>query len=72
MATRDRTVVFVSTFAACLARAYDHIRMGAVCHTNINFFGSHCGISIGKWVVTLRPGGGYCSSGPSKLRPAKI
>nr|CAB3264554.1 transketolase-like [Phallusia mammillata] len=47
MATRDRTVVFISTFAAFLARAYDHIRMGAVCHTNINFFGSHCGISIG-------------------------
>nr|BAA74730.1 transketolase [Ascidia sydneiensis samea] len=47
MATRDRTVVFLSTFAAFMARAYDHIRMGAVCHTNINIFGSHCGISIG-------------------------
>ncbi|CAK8690459.1 unnamed protein product [Clavelina lepadiformis] len=47
MACRDRAVVFVSTFAAFLCRAYDHIRMGAVCETNINFFGSHCGISIG-------------------------
>ncbi|XP_002120750.2 transketolase [Ciona intestinalis] len=47
MATRDRGVVFCSTFAAFLARAYDHIRMGAVSQTNCNFFGSHCGISIG-------------------------
>lgn len=47
LATRDRTIAFCSTFAAFLCRAYDHIRMGAVCHTNVNFFGSHCGISIG-------------------------
>lgn len=47
MATRDRCIAFCSTFAAFLCRAYDHIRMGAVCHTNVNFFGSHCGISIG-------------------------
>ena len=48
MATRDRVVAFCSTFAAFLARAYDHIRMAAVSRSNINFFGSHCGISIGK------------------------
>lgn len=47
LACRDRAVSFVSTFAAFLCRAYDHIRMGAVSHTNCNFFGSHCGISIG-------------------------
>jgi len=47
MATRDRVVAFCSTFAAFLARAYDHIRMAAVSRSNINFFGSHCGISIG-------------------------
>jgi len=47
MATRDRCISFCSTFAAFLCRAYDHIRMGAVSETNCNFFGSHCGISIG-------------------------
>ena len=54
LACRDRAVAFVSTFAAFLCRAYDHIRMGAVSHTNCNFFGSHCGISIGKLTAFLR------------------
>ena len=47
-ATRDRTVAFVSTFAAFFTRAFDQIRMGAISQTNVNFTGSHAGISIGK------------------------
>ncbi|XP_077427735.1 transketolase-like protein 2 [Vanacampus margaritifer] len=47
-AARDRAVVFVSTFAAFLSRAYDQIRMGAISQSNVNFVGSHCGISIGE------------------------
>ncbi|XP_049610626.1 transketolase-like protein 2 [Syngnathus scovelli] len=47
-AARDRTVVFVSTFAAFLSRAYDQIRMGAISQANVNFVGSHCGVSIGE------------------------
>jgi transketolase len=47
-ACRDRSVAFVSTFACFLARAYDHIRMGAISQTNVNFVGSHCGVSIGE------------------------
>ncbi|XP_067880355.1 transketolase-like protein 2 [Heterodontus francisci] len=47
-ATRDRTVVFASTFAAFLSRGYDQIRMGAISQSNVNFSGSHCGISIGE------------------------
>jgi len=46
--SRDRTVAFVSTFAAFLSRAYDQIRMGAISMTNCNFVGSHAGISIGE------------------------
>jgi len=48
VACRDRAVVFVSTFAAFLSRAYDQIRMGAISQTNVNFCGSHCGVSIGE------------------------
>jgi len=47
-ASRDRTVAFVSTFAAFLSRAYDQIRMGAISMTNCNFVGSHAGVSIGE------------------------
>jgi len=47
-ATRHRTVAFVSTFACFLSRAYDQIRMGAISQTNVNFCGSHCGVSIGE------------------------
>ena len=39
--------VFASTFAAFLSRAHDQIRMAAVGSANINFCGSHAGISIG-------------------------
>ena len=46
-ACRDRTVPFVSTFAAFFSRAYDQLRMAAVSQTNINLCGSHCGVSIG-------------------------
>lgn len=47
-ATRGRTIAFVSTFAAFLTRAFDQIRMGAISQTNINFVGSHCGVSVGE------------------------
>ncbi|XP_048512139.1 transketolase-like protein 2 isoform X1 [Athalia rosae] len=45
---RDRTVAFVSTFATFLTRAFDQIRMGAISQTNLNFCGSHGGVSIGE------------------------
>ncbi|XKL61004.1 hypothetical protein PGB90_008061 [Kerria lacca] len=47
-ACRDRTIPFVSTFATFFTRAFDQIRMGAISLTNVNFVGSHCGISIGE------------------------
>lgn len=47
-ACRNRTVAFVSTFATFFTRAFDQIRMGAISQTNVNFVGSHCGISIGE------------------------
>jgi len=47
-ACRDRTVAFVSTFATFFTRAFDQIRMGAISSTNVNFVGSHCGVSIGE------------------------
>ncbi|XP_015599581.1 transketolase-like protein 2 isoform X1 [Cephus cinctus] len=47
-ACRDRTVAFVSTFATFFTRAYDQIRMGAISQSNVNFVGSHCGVSIGE------------------------
>jgi transketolase len=47
-ACRDRTVAFASTFATFFTRAYDQIRMGAISQTNVNFVGSHCGVSIGE------------------------
>lgn len=46
-AARDRTIAFCSTFAAFLSRAYDQIRMGALSFTNVNYVGSHVGVSIG-------------------------
>lgn len=45
---RDRTIPFVSTFAAFFTRAFDQLRMGAISQTNINCVGSHAGISIGE------------------------
>lgn len=47
-ACRDRTVVFVSTFAAFFTRAFDQLRMGAISQTNLNCVGSHAGVSIGE------------------------
>ncbi|VVC33185.1 Transketolase, N-terminal,Transketolase C-terminal/Pyruvate-ferredoxin oxidoreductase domain [Cinara cedri] len=47
-ACRDRTISFVSTFATFFTRSFDQIRMGAISQTNVNFVGSHCGISIGE------------------------
>lgn len=45
--TRRRTVPFVSTFAAFFTRAFDQIRMAAISQSNVNFCGSHAGVSIG-------------------------
>jgi len=47
-ACRDRAVCFASTFATFFTRAFDQIRMGAISQTNVNFVGSHCGVSIGE------------------------
>jgi transketolase len=47
-ACRDRAIVFVSTFAVFLSRAYDHLRMAAISQSNLNCVGSHCGVSIGE------------------------
>ncbi len=41
-------IPFVSTFAAFLTRAFDHIRMAAISGVTINYAGSHCGVSIGE------------------------
>jgi len=46
--TRNRTIPFISTFAAFFSRAFDQIRMGAISQTNCNFVGSHAGVSIGE------------------------
>jgi len=47
-ACRDRAVVFCSSFAAFLTRAFDQLRMGAVSFSNLNLVGSHAGVSIGE------------------------
>ncbi|XP_062855272.1 transketolase-like [Trichomycterus rosablanca] len=47
-ATRDRNVVFASTFATFFTRAYDQLRMAVISESNINLCGSHCGVSIGE------------------------
>lgn len=47
-ACRDRTIAFCSTFATFFTRTFDQIRMGAISQTNVNFVGSHCGVSIGE------------------------
>ncbi|MFP3983379.1 MAG: transketolase [Desulfurivibrionaceae bacterium] len=41
-------LVFVSTFAAFLSRAYDQIRMSQYCDANLKLVGSHAGVSIGE------------------------
>ncbi|CAF0984443.1 unnamed protein product [Didymodactylos carnosus] len=48
IATRDRYICFVHTFAAFLTRTFDQIRMGAISFTKVKFVGSHAGISIGE------------------------
>ena len=41
-------IPFVSTFAAFLTRAFDHIRMAAISGVRVKYAGSHCGVSIGE------------------------
>lgn len=41
-------IVFVSTFAAFLTRAFDQIRMAAINRSNLKICGSHAGVSIGS------------------------
>lgn len=45
---RNRTIPYVSTFAAFFTRAFDQLRMGAISQTNITCVGSHAGVSIGE------------------------
>lgn len=58
LACRDRTIVFISTFAAFFTRTFDQIRMGAISQTQVNCVGSHAGCSIGKlttsWLVSVQ------------------
>jgi len=46
--SRRGKIVFVSTFAAFLTRAFDQIRMSQYSDPNIKFVGSHAGVSIGE------------------------
>ena len=46
--SRMGKIPFVSTFAAFFSRAHDQIRMAQYSHSNINFVGSHSGVSIGQ------------------------
>lgn len=48
IATRQRYIAFVHTFAAFLIRAADQIRMGALSFTRVKYVGSHAGVSIGE------------------------
>jgi transketolase len=41
-------IVFLSTFAAFLTRAFDQIRMSQYSLANLKFCGSHAGVSIGE------------------------
>jgi transketolase len=41
-------IVFASTFAAFLSRAYDFVRMAAISRANLRLCGSHAGVSIGQ------------------------
>ena len=60
---RNRTIPFVSTFAAFFTRAFDQLRMGAISQTNITCAGSHCGVSIGQWQRREEGGRGDSVSG---------
>ena len=41
-------IVFASTFAAFMTRAYDFIRMAAISRAHLRLCGSHAGVSIGE------------------------
>ncbi|MBN1298679.1 MAG: transketolase [Actinobacteria bacterium] len=41
-------IVFASSFAAFLTRAFDQVRMSRYSNANIKFCGSHAGVSIGQ------------------------
>lgn len=45
---RRGKMVFVSTFAAFMSRAYDQVRMCQYSDADIKFVGSHAGVSIGE------------------------
>jgi transketolase len=46
--SKQGKMVFVSTFAAFLTRAFDQIRMSAVSLGDVKICGSHAGVSIGE------------------------
>lgn len=50
---RERTVPFLSTYAAFLTRAFDQVRMAAISQANVKFVGSHAGISVGMFLLHL-------------------
>lgn len=58
----------VSTFATFFSRAFDQIRMGAISQTNVNFVGSHCGVSIGEDGPSQM---GECVCGCTNIRKQK-
>ncbi|KAJ9583408.1 hypothetical protein L9F63_022274, partial [Diploptera punctata] len=44
----EQNLVGVAIGATCRNRTIAFIRMGAISQTNVNFVGSHCGVSIGE------------------------
>ncbi|KAJ8394792.1 hypothetical protein AAFF_G00041470 [Aldrovandia affinis] len=66
-ASRDRNIVFASTFATFFTRAYDQLRMAAISESNINLCGSHCGVSIGCHGAARFPFRSPGEDGPSQM-----
>ncbi|CAF1463066.1 unnamed protein product, partial [Rotaria sordida] len=48
VASRQRYITFVHTFACFLLRAADQVRMGGISFTRTKYVGSHAGVSIGE------------------------
>ena len=48
-AARNRTVPFVSTNGAFMARCHDQIRIAAMSGYSINYCGNRAGVAIGQY-----------------------
>ncbi|KII64982.1 Transketolase [Thelohanellus kitauei] len=48
LSRRTGHIVFLSTFAAFLTRAFDQFRMAAISYSTFKVIGTHCGVSIGE------------------------